>query len=454
MSITEKLAKFACNTDYASLPESVILSGKIALMDSLSAILAGHDHPAVKSVISMIQADCTSDECSIFLKRSKASRKNAALAHGTMALVHDIDDVNELAVVHPGSIIIPTVLSIAEAEKSNGKEILTAIVIGYDVQSRIALASRKKCGFSGWYISSLCGAFGAAAAAGVLLHLSPDEMSNALGISSMLASGNMQTHKEGANAFFLQAGWSAHNGIMAATLSKFGLQGPIEAIEGQKSGFYDLHFQDYDAELALSSLGERFEIQRTSIKPFASNRCTHSSITAVESILKRNRLEVDDIKEVYVNVTTAACNRIGHEPVNPGNLFSVKLSAPYCVAATMLGDSIGPDTFTDKRINDDKIKMLAQKIVISGDDEMDKQFGKATICPAKVKIVTNSGSQYHMESLPKGSPDNPLSREDVENKFISYVSPALTTSKCVEIIDVLREIETLDTLEELILALS
>lgn len=423
MYLIEELSNYVVSVELSSISANVVKRAKEALVDTISAMCEGGKKQLAKDLEKLLE-DCNREESYLFGQKKKKTMCHAAYINGAAAIIDDLDDVHEIAVAHPGSVIIPAVLAVAQKEHLDGKKVLEAIIVGYEAHVIVASASKKKCGFSGWYISTISGVFGVAAAIAKLLNYDLEMTKNAIGIASTMPCGNMQSHKEGATAHFLQTGICAENGIRAALLAGIGITGPVKGIEGDKSGFYDLYFKEYNMEGLTEKLHGEESILGVSIKPYASNRCTHSSITVVEDIMKEHSLCADDIESISISLTQAALNRVGHKELSD-NPFQNKLCASYCVAAVLSGKKITPELFEEENLNSEEIKHKMELITISSDEEMIEQYGKATICPAKAEIKMKDGRTFCGMSIPKGSPDNFMKADELKEKFKHYTKQVL-----------------------------
>jgi 2-methylcitrate dehydratase PrpD len=207
------------------------------------------------------------------------SPRAAATINGVGAHAHNFDDTHDRAVLHAGVSVIPAALAVAEATGASGRALLDAVVFGYDVHVRVALAATQAPGHSGWHYTSTCGVFGASAAAGRLLGLDEHRMANALGIAQAQAAGTLQSEHDGSWTKRLQPGLAAAGGILAAQLASRGFRGPQEALEG-RFDFYRVYLQAVDTAPVLDSPGKRFEVARCSLKPYPTCRFTHAPAAA------------------------------------------------------------------------------------------------------------------------------------------------------------------------------
>ena len=234
--LTRSLAEFAADFPGAGIPATARDAVARSLLDTLACAVAGLAEESTRTLIDTVAPEAPAGPCTaIGLDRPIAAR-DAALISGSAAHALDYDDTHDLAVLHAGVAVIPAALATAEALGASGRALLDAIVVGYDVQVRVALAATRAPGHTGWHYTSACGIFGAAAAAGRLLGLTAGQMGSALGLASSQSSGTLQSEHDGTWAKRLQPGLAASGGILAARLAARGAGGNLQVFSGLPAG--------------------------------------------------------------------------------------------------------------------------------------------------------------------------------------------------------------------------
>ncbi|UCH01648.1 MAG: MmgE/PrpD family protein [Candidatus Bathyarchaeota archaeon] len=261
-SLTRRLANFAYNFSYNSVSDFVIKQVKRCLLDYLGVTLAGYETPLGKTIVNYVKNIGGCREATLIGDGCQVPCSNAAFANATLGHILELDDGHRYARGHPGVTSIPAVLSIAEKEDSHGKDVVTAIILGYEIFARIAKAINPSHLLRGFHTTGTCGTFGAAIAAGKVLDLNEKELTNALGIAGTQASGLMEVFWGESRIKPLQAGKAAQSGVLAAILAKEGITAPDTILEGEK-GFIRATSDSYNLEQIVKGLNQDFEIMNT-----------------------------------------------------------------------------------------------------------------------------------------------------------------------------------------------
>jgi 2-methylcitrate dehydratase PrpD len=266
--------------------------------------------------------------------------------------------------------------------------------------------------------TAIYGFFGAAAAAGKLLNLSEDQMVNALGIAYAQSAGNFQAVADGALTKRMQAGFAASGGVMSALLASKGLTGAKASLEGVK-GLFPVYLRgNYNPEALTTGMGERFAVTDLSYKPYPCCRATHPSIDAALFLAREHNIVPEDIEEVWVRTGESA--RLLCEPLEvkqrPRVFVDAQFSIPWMVATALVKRRATIDDVTPNAITNEKVLAVAAKITPIIDDTIGSGRGTP---PAEVQIkMKGTGTVYQRtENLPKGHPDNPMSWDELGDKF-------------------------------------
>jgi 2-methylcitrate dehydratase PrpD len=378
----------------------------------------------------------------------------AALVNGAMAHALDFDDTHDLAHLHSSVCVLPSALAAAELVGAEGKELVTAFILGSDLQCRLSLALEDHTSSKyGWAYTTTTGVFGAAAAAAKIFQLDDDKMLNALGIAYCEASGNAQPLIEGTLAKRLQPGFAAQKGLQAAMLAESGITGPKKALEGDR-GFYKVYFRgEYLPEKLTDQLGQRFEVSNLSLKPYPSCRCTHAVIDAMLQIKRDYQLKPEEIDHIYLCLTKT-CYRLVFDPPEskhvPKNIVDAQFSAPYTAACAIVNGKVSLQDFTDTAIKSKEVLALAQKVTAEIDEEamiLGKTKGNMVTIG---KIHSINGSIYERSiERPKGHPENPMSKDEIEGKFTECARYAAKPIQKKFLDEVLKKVDHLEELRNI-----
>lgn len=436
--ISTEFAKFARNLRFEDLGDEVVLQAKKTILDLIGVALAGYRMEFPKIVVDYITGLGGKPEATIIQKRKKYPAINAALANGVCAHALDMDDGHRYAAVHPASPIIPAAIAVAELHGSDGKDLITATVAGYEVVLRVSRAINPSHFSKGFHTTGTVGPFGAAVASGKLMGLSQEELVNAIGIAGLQGAGLLEILHDGAMVKPIHPGKAAMAGLLGAVFARNGAKGPASIFEGQK-GFLGAMADEVDHDILLKGLGKEFEILGTYFKLHASCRHTHPIIDAALEISKKNSLNPKDIKEIEIETYPVAIQFCGHI-LHPDTISAAKFSIPFSVAMAISFGDLLMDKFTEENIQDEGIKELASKVKISSGEEWARAYPDQR--GASVMIRTYSGwSCSSSIPLAKGEPENPATPEDLMEKFQINSTQVLSQQRSEKLMKMIMNLE-------------
>ncbi len=344
-----------------------------------------------------------------------ANASAAALVNGTSAHGYELDDTHDKSMSHPGAVVITAALAVGAEIGSTGREVLTAIVVGYEAMARIGVAATPvRVIEKGFHPTGTFGVFGAAAAAGKLLRLSPLGLAHAWGIALSMSSGSCQFAFEprGTMVKRMHAGIPAHNGVIAAQLAKLGIAAPIQAIEGE-FGFLKLIGEDADPSFLERAPGARLEIHNISIKPYSCCRKFHSLIDALDEVTEGFKVDADAIAKITVRSPETAVT--SHLMRRPDSVMAAQYSMSFIVGATLAYGPRRYDAYGEPHHTDPRILSIVDKVESVHDADLDSVVPAQM--PNRVEIELRGGETRRatvMDSL--GTPVFPMSTEGVLDK--------------------------------------
>lgn len=450
--LTGRLAEFAAVLSGDGIPETARTAATRSLLDTLACALAGLVERSSRILLDLIGTEAADGSCTAIGLDRRVGAREAALVNGSLAHALDFDDTHDLAVLHPGVAVIPAALAAAERVGASGQALLDAIVVGYDVHIRVALAARRAPGHTGWHYTSACGVFGAAAAAGRLLGLDAGGMAQAFGLALPQASGTLQSEHDGTWAKRLQPGLAAAGGTLAAQLAARGFRGAQEPLEG-RFGFYRVYLREFDPAPVLEALGRRFEIERTSLKPLPTCRFTHAPVAALQELMRAHRLQAADLETVEARVTGAAFAEVCEplpDKVRPETPVHAQFSLPYALACVAHHGTVGLADLTEDGVRREEVLALAERVQCVRDAALEDRWGEK-IGEAEVRVRTRSGAVVASRALPPGGPDHPMSDSERMAKVrecIAWGAPDLCAAKVIQAIDALRYAPSISTLSD------
>jgi 2-methylcitrate dehydratase PrpD len=421
MGATEKIARFIVDTGYEDIAGDALEKAKRTALDCVGAALAGVTEPVSQTITGYVTKLGGPPQSSVFGAGTKISVQDAALANGCISHALDYDDCG-VKIGHPSVLVLPAVLSLGEHLGASGQDLLTAYILGLEIEGKLALHAdfklmQARLNHQTWY-----GSIGAAAACAKLLRLDVDKTRMALGIAGNSACGLSANH--GSMAGAMAAGNACRNGVIAALMAREGITANPNIIEA-KNGFYDTLVGPghYDAERMAEGLGKPFYIESPGIglKKYPSCYHTHRALDGVFQLLGEHRLSDKDIAEVDVGTSERAMRVLAFtEPATP---YQAKYSMPYCIAAAVVDHAVTLDTFTAHKFEDRNIVETRKKVHLSFPD-VPIWPGLADVGPDTefvgnpVTIKTTDGQSYSARvDIPRGDPALPLTDDELLSKY-------------------------------------
>ncbi len=444
MGETKALVHECMKINFHSLPESTVDRVKYHLLDYVGVAARGSISDSSKFVHEFLSDfNHTGDGAVIIGTQMKALPGYAAIANGAASHSLELDDVANEASLHPAVVIMSSAFDAAHLARASGKQIIEAIVAGYEVMIRLGVCLDPAAHYQqGFHPTGTCGTFGAAMTAGRLFGLNEEQMVNALGIAGSQAAGSMEFLTNGAYTKRLHPGWAAHAGIVAALLAKKGFTGPDTIIEGAR-GFLKAYSPNSDVSKLLVGWAQPYKIERTSIKPHACCRYIQGPLDCILQIVQEHQLKPDDIEKVTIAMLETGIPIVA-EPkdlkYNPKSVVDAQFSMPFGAAVAILYGKASLDEYTEHNLKQPQVLEMMQRVHIVTDKELEREFPKKW--PAKAWIHTKSGNIYHAEvEYPKGDPENPLTWDEMISKFNNLTSSIFSEQRRQQIIDRIRTLE-------------
>ena len=422
---TRRLAEFCAGVSLERLPAEVVDKAKLCLLDFLANVYGSLELEAVSRVVSYIRSLGGPEAATALGCGFKTGIHNAAFLNGTTAEAIEAQDGLRFGGNHPGTAVIPAALAVAEDLGRSGKEVIEAVVTGYEVAGRIAAAVHPHHTLAGFLPTGTCGAFGAAAAASKLMGHDTEGMLNALGNAGYLAPLSMAEHLMGGyTSKMVQGGQAASAGLTAAGLAAAGITGPPYVLEGShlRGGFTQITIRgEADLKKIVDQLGERFSIMDIYLKPYTACRHTHGAAQAALELVAEEGFRPQDIEAVDVYTYGIASLAVGKGVTADSTFVSAQFSLPYVVSACLTDREMGPGQLKANRISDSAVLELAQKVKVSVDPELTRAYPGVTA--SRVEIRLKSGRTLAKQvDIPRGDPRNPMTAEGVADKVKRFAA--------------------------------
>lgn len=430
---TKDVAKFIEKTGIQSLPSGVASIGKLKILDTLGVMLAGLNTRAAKTARSLVEAKGGTEETTLFGSDAKVPASESAFANTIAATDLDFDDGHWWG-VHPAGAIIPALLAVAETVNSTGRELLEAVVAAYEVHLRSGDIFSPPPKLFLQHCSGTCGTYGVAAGAAKLLHLSEEQIINAIGIAGAhapiaplwgLAEKGPMTKE--------CMGWGAKTGVEAALMARLGFTGPPIIFDDENND-----------RSALETLGATYEIMNSYFKPYAACRMAHVPIDIVLDIVKEHALLPDDILKITVETRKWASSLKNNRPAS---VEQAVYSIPFAVGAAVAEGEVSPRQMREERLKDPHILKQVDKVELVYNPELDEGYQERW--KAAVNIDARSESYRVQRPYAKGDLQNPFTEEELRAKFSGAASGVLGDKDTEEIINAILEIEALPQIRQL-----
>ena len=401
---TLALARFACELAPDKIPLSAYDAAKKCILDLVAASAAGSRSTAAMAVLDMSERLFSSGRSDVWFSGKTFNAPGAAYVNSTFASALDLDDGHREAMGHPGASIIPAALAVAQETNTAGRELLAAIIIGYEVAIRVA-AARDHPALDTLATGRWC-AYGAAAAGGRLRHMPPKKLAEAFAVAGVHAPGLSAAGYSQVMGNNAKEGipWATLTGLSALWLADKGFTGPTDILD---------HADYYDSNEIISGLGNSFAIEKVYFKPYACCRWIHSAIDALFLIMAENSLNADMIGNLEVH-TFGRALRLNNYPV-PNSLEDAQYSIPFCMAVAAIEGKEGLLPLTPTLLSRKDLVSFANMIQLYSDQKLDRLF--PAMVPARVTVHTKKGVFEKLVKSPKGDLSNPMNFMEIENKL-------------------------------------
>jgi len=446
IAATNCLARYAANTRFEDLTWDLVRETKRRTADVLANGLSGSTTSSGKGMRAFAREISSSGGATLWGSGETASAEIAAFVNATMAFHLELDDVHRTSHTHPGISVIPAALAVCEEKGFTPKDFLTAVVVGYDVVTRVGMAVSPSIYVDRVFLApGTLAPLGAAAAVANLFRLGEDETAKLLGAAAFLSPlALFEAFAKGAPVKNTAMGWGNLIGIWGARLCAAGLFGPVTAIEGN-FGYARATADTYDLRKIEDPANVNRGILNTGIKPYSCCRQHHSAVDAVLELREKSGLRPEQVERIRVR-TFAVASRGKHQI--PDTVASATYSAPFTVASALITGSCWREQYTEEKIKDPNVLALAGKVEVTKDDELDALYDEKW--PAIVEVQTKDGRFLSARrDIMKGEPEDPVSDRELKRKFSSLAADAISADRAERVWHTVFHLEELKNLSEL-----
>ncbi|MBI2859254.1 MAG: MmgE/PrpD family protein [Chloroflexi bacterium] len=446
MNESRRFAEYLVGLKYTDLPEAVLEKTRHTILDQLGVELAASTKPWSQAIYKYARSFQGQRESTIVNYGDLVGSETAAFANATFGHGFETDDTDLSSNTHPGSVIIPAALAVCERDLLSGKNFMLAVACGYEAVGRIGRVVCPSANHRGFHPTSLNGPFGAAAVVGKALGFDNEMMLNALAIAGSHASGFMEYTQTGGEFKRMHAGMAAVGGMRAAFLAQLGLTGPPTILEGKK-GFFRTFSNEYDTAKLTAGLGRDFIVSDISFKCHSCGYQIHAGIDATMELVRAHGIRPDEIAEIIVGTNSLGPTIVGRI-VEPKDISSSQFSTAFCLGMAIVKGSTQFPDFNEANLRDERILKLARKVRLEVDPEIEAEFPRKRGVRMTLKLNDGRAYQKRLDKV-KGTPDNPLTSAEVEDKFRRLASLVLRGSQVEEIIGTVRNLDSLGNVQAL-----
>jgi len=447
MKTTERLAQFIVQHQFSDLPEEIVKIGKYTITDALGCCLAGYRTAREECtwIVNLVKELGGRAEATVFLDGFRTSAPMAALANGTMIHTVDFDDTHMGSISHFSASLVPTVFSLSERLHADGPTLLEAFVVGFEVGARVG-RQMMPSHYKYWHPTSTFGSLASVAAASKILKLDETQTECALGLAADQAAGLRYCIDKGDYSKSLHPGFAAMRGVMLALLVQKGANGPRGILE-YPTGFCHAFSEDPEIEKTTEGLGRFYELNSNSLKTYPTILCSHSSIQAVQEMMKEHAIDHSEILKVHLRISETAKGQ--GKNYHPETQLAARLSIPFCVALAAIDKKVSLNQFNEEKLGDPRINDLMERIEIEDDPSLNRKYPETLASVVEIE-TKGKGTLRHEVIYPKGNRGNPLLKGDVAEKFREQCSLSLPKDQYEELLEMLLNLDQLHSIEKLI----
>jgi len=426
------------------VPPEVVADAKLILLDTLGAMLAASSpkYSATRILMDFARKLGGRPESSLVGQKFKTSCVNAALVNGTLAYYCDIEPHHVGGILHAPAVMVPASLAVAEKVGANGARFLGAMILGIEVTCRVSYALNPVALYNrGFHPSAICGAFGAAAAAGHLFRLSAPKFAIALGLAMQQASGLLawaSDHTENSRPF--NPGLAARNGTTAAYLAHLGFGGPPKPFEGKYDVFTAFSGERHPDAL-LADWGRRYYLPEFAYKQYSSCSFTHPGLDALLGIAREYNLKSSDVKEIILRFPKSGAHMIDNNELKSH-------CAQYILPVGLTFGQVMIDDILQDRLRHPEVARLRANTRMIADPDLDKTYPEAY---ASIVEVTTTDGRHLSKRVDhaKGMMQNPLTPEEIRQKYLKLATTVTAAPHAERIVEAIARVTRLDTVQTL-----
>ncbi len=414
MHVIDRLAEFAVGM---TPPDEAYAAARLCLLDWYGAAIAGSADMPATALRSALPGE---GPARLIPDGTCIDPRTAALINGTASHTVEVDDIYRAGLYHPGVVTIPAALALADASDATVGQTLTGIIAGYEIGNRIARAVNP-AHYQHWHTTGTVGHFGAAVAGAIVLRLNAEQTAHAMATAATMAAGLRHAFSSDAMSKPLHAGRAAEAGVLAALTAQHGVTG-VRSILDAETGFVAAMSDDVDWEAELSDLGQDWTICQTTPKAHACCGHNFAALDGISMLMKQHGVASDAIRQIDIATYRAALEICGNP--NPKSAAEARFSLPWCAAVIAKRGAVAPAAFDTASLKDAEIRHLSSQVHLTLDEAAEEKFPTARSATVTLHLLDEQILTMHRPTR-KGDPDDPLSDQDLRQKFHALSDPII-----------------------------
>jgi 2-methylcitrate dehydratase PrpD len=444
--LAARLARHTSGLQLSSLPSEVVEKVKMCFFDAFTCAFAGYDLDWCRAATGAAQDLGGRPEATIWTNGARVGASEAAFANAVHS--HSIiqEDMHNESQSHPGTMVFPVVLALAERDGAAGRDLIPAIVAGYELIGRVGRATvgpefRQR----GFRPSGSFGALGAAAAASRLMGFDAERTLNAIGIAGNFAGGLNEWGNAGSTDIYMHNGQAARSGLLAALLARHGANGPRSLLEG-KEGFLNAYGGASALErvgMVTEGLGERFEIMKVWHKPAPACAFTQTTAQVAVRLARREPIDPDQVRSGVIRTHRMGKHYTGLDNGGPfDSILAAKLSNQFAVAAALVHRTVVHDNY--RNYDDPRVAALAERLTVEIDPNADAVFPTQQMLSLELQMADG-------RTLRAGQPDiDQPTRPELVERLRVYLEPVVGAVEATRLVDLIDHLESVADVRDLI----
>lgn len=447
-TISQKIADFTLALKYEDIPKEVVSYAKLLLIDTLGCAEAAIDQPHAKQLFEAVTKKESLPEATLWGTDLKVDLDDAVIYNGSLIHGLDYDDTHALAITHPSSSVAAAGLTIGEYLNKDGKDIITAMIVGYEVLLRLGSYANGGLHDRGFHPTGCISAFSSACIAGKLMGVSHEELCNALGICGSQAASILEFLNDGTDVKKIHPGWAIHSALYALDFAKYGFTGPEKVFEGVQ-GYFTAHIGRTEGiEEVFSDFGERWYTSEIAFKFYPVCHWLHGFNDILFEMEKDNDFDGTDIEtlECIIDERVSAVGYAAPDKLRPATEYHQRFSLFYTIAMAAYKGRLGPREIDSKHMEDQGLLDMIDrvKITVDADAYVPGAF------PAQLRVTLKDGREFYgSQPYEVGNKKNPAKRENVLRKYYDNTTDYIGDEKANAIVDSVDAIETVEAMKRI-----